>query len=410
MRSSVGCLLVFVSLAVGLTGCGSAGRSAVALRVDQPVALSDTPVTIVITGLAAHADVALRATTRDRSGTTYASLTSLQADGQGRIRLAGKQAMRVLWSMQPPTAGEFIYIPRGHTESVMLTASVQGHVVARGVLERRTIADGVHKQPLRPRTSGVYGEFFSPASTTERRPAVLVFGGSEGGLTTGEDAALLASHGYPALALAYFAEPGLPGNLSRIPLEYFARALRLLAGEPGVNRSKLVVFGTSRGSEAAQLLGVHYPQLVHAVVALVPSNHAICGIPRFTGQANVSCIGPAWTFRGQPIPYSTFATPTGPPAPIADQRINGPIFLDCGGLDQLWPSCPMATAIVAQLHAHHFAHHVTLLDYHSGGHGVGSLMPYLPSYNPLLDGDTPDPDQRARANGWPRLLSFLANL
>lgn len=212
------------------------------------------------------------------------------------------------------------------------------------------------------------------------------------------------------LALAYFAEPGLPVNLSRIPLEYFARALHLLAAEAGVDRSKLVVFGISRGSEAAQLLGVHYPQLVHAVVALVPSNHAICGIPRFTGQAHLSCIGPAWTVRGQAIRYSSYATPAGPPAPIADQRINGSIFLDCGGLDQLWPSCPMATAIVAQLHAHHSTHQVTLLEYHSGGHGVGSLLPYLPSYNPLLDGDRADPDQRARADGWPRLLAFLANL
>lgn len=409
MRSSLGGPLAFVLLAAGLSGCGSAGRHPVSIRVDRPVALSDTPVTIAIAGLAGHVDVVLRATTRDRLGTTYASLTSLQADGHGRISLAGNAAMRVLWSMRPPTPGAFIYVPRRLKESVTLTASVRGQVVARAMLERRLVADGVHAQMLRPLKNGVYGEFFAPGSATARRPAVLVFGGSEGGLATVEYAALLASHGYPTLALAYFAEPGLPHNLSRIPLEYFAHALHLLASEPGVNTSKLVVFGISRGSEAAQLLGVHYPRLVHAVIALVPGNHAICGIPRFTGQASIPCIGPAWMFQGKPIPYSNFASPDGP-RPIADQEIRGPIFLDCGGLDQLWPSCPMANAIVTQLHAHHFAHQVTLLDYPYGGHGVGSLVPYLPSFNPLVDGDTPDADQRARANGWPRLLSFLANL
>ena len=43
-----------------------------------------------------------------------------------------------------------------------------------------------------------------------------MFGGSEGGLSgvVIEAAALLAARGYPALALAYFHEPGLPPTLT----------------------------------------------------------------------------------------------------------------------------------------------------------------------------------------------------
>ena len=52
-----------------------------------------------------------------------------------------------------------------------------------------------------------------------RRTAVLVFGGSEGGLATSLLAARFAADGYPALALAYFREPGLPQTLTNIPLE-----------------------------------------------------------------------------------------------------------------------------------------------------------------------------------------------
>ena len=38
------------------------------------------------------------------------------------------------------------------------------------------------------------------------------------------------------------------------------------------------MLGSSHGSEAALLLGVHYPRLVHSVVALVPSSVVTCGI------------------------------------------------------------------------------------------------------------------------------------
>src|ERR1039458_4212970 len=75
--------------------------------------------------------------------------------------------------------------------------------------------------------------------------------------------ALVPTNAYPALGVAYSAEPGLPQTLSRIPLEYFAGALRWLARQPGVDPARIAVLGVSRGSEAAQLPGVYYPNLVH---------------------------------------------------------------------------------------------------------------------------------------------------
>jgi hypothetical protein len=63
---------------------------------------------------------------------------------------------------------------------------------------------------LRPTKGGIYGNLYLPKRTGGRRPALLVFSGSEGGLTTSMAAALLAAHGYPSLALAYFKVPGLP--------------------------------------------------------------------------------------------------------------------------------------------------------------------------------------------------------
>jgi hypothetical protein len=85
--------------------------------------------------------------------------------------------------------------------------------------------------------AGFYGQFWKPAAGTAPRPAVLVFGGSEGGLDDQMFGAALASAGYPTLDIAYFGEPGLPSTLKDIPLEYFARALRWLARYAGAGHS-----------------------------------------------------------------------------------------------------------------------------------------------------------------------------
>jgi dienelactone hydrolase len=313
-----------------LSGCAAA--TPVHISVDHPVALWDQPLRITVSGLRPYERAVLRATSSDQAGRKFASSTPVTADAHGRIRLSGDAAVRVLWSLRLlglPAGVDFGYdIPRsGATITLRVSA-------ARTTIRRLTVAQGVHVVRVRHL---FVGEFFSPARTGARRPGVLVFGGSEGGLSTTGLAALYASHGYPSLALAYFGAPGLPRNLVRIPLEYFARALRWLRRQPGVDPSKLAVEGISRGSEATQLLGIHYPQLVHAVIAMVPSNGAVCGIAR------ASCSGPAWTLYGKAIPYAVVGSQY-TPYPFPDERIRGPIFLDCAGADELWPSCPMAQA------------------------------------------------------------------
>lgn len=381
-----------------LSGCAAATH--VHVSVDHPVALWDQPLRITVSGLRPHERAVLKATSRDQAGRKFASSAPVTADAHGCIRLSGDAAMRVLWSLRPlglPAGVDFGYdVPRsGATITLRVSA-------ARTTIARLTVAQGVHVVRVRQL---FVGEFFSPARTGARRPGILVFGGSEGGLSTTGLAALYASHGYSSLALAYFGAAGLPRNLVRIRLEYFARALRWLRRQPGVDPSKLAVEGISRGSEAAQLLGIHYPQLVHAVIAMVPSNGAVCGIAR----VNDGCIGAAWTLHGKAIPYADYGSQY-TLHPFPDERIRGPIFLDCAGVDQLWPSCPMAQAIVSRLHAHRFRHTVTFLDFPEAGHAVGSLYPNLAYHNERIGGLTADSNDEAAASGWPKLLRFLGAL
>jgi dienelactone hydrolase len=121
---------------------------------------------------------------------------------------------------------------------------------------------------------------------------VLVFGGSGGGRMTSV-AALLAARGYPSLALAYFKAPGLPQTLHNIPLEYFAKALRVLRAQPGVDPDHVLVVGESRGGEAALLLSAYFPRLVNGVIAGVPSSVVNSAAGPDTGR-------PAWTLGAAP--------------------------------------------------------------------------------------------------------------
>src|SRR5581483_9235287 len=184
--------------------------------------------------------------------------------------------------------------------------------------------------------NGILGTFVTPRAA-RHHAAVLVFGGSEGGLSSHMLAIAehLAAHGYPALAIAYWAAPGLPQSLDRIPLEYFTRALTWLGARPEVASQRVTVLGFSRGSEAAELLGVNFPQLVHSVVALVPSNVV---------------HGPSWTIGGAPLPYTdqwNEPRPTDDPnAVIPVERIRGPIFLACAFDDEVWPSCEYASTML----------------------------------------------------------------
>lgn len=404
--------IVVVMLSLTATvAVGGSGSSPACISVSRLDALWDTPLRIVVSHLPPHQRGELRATARDDLGKPWISTTRVHADGGGGVDLVGDSAMRVFWSLHPPSAGPadyYVYAPPNAGAQIRLTVSVAGRVVCAVSVRRRLRAPGERVRELRPARQGFYGEMFEPKNARVPGPAVLVLGGSEGGLATSNFASLLAARGYPTLALAYFGEPGLPKNLVRIKLEYFARALHWLAAQPGVDSARLAVVGISRGSEAAQLLGVHEPTLVHAVVALVPSNTANCGIPRFTGTNQIRCIGPAWTYRGKAIPYSRNPNPFDAATAIADERIRGPVFLDCGGQDALWPSCLMAHAIVARLHAHRFGYPVTLLEYGQAGHGVGLPLPYDPFYLPT--GGSISADQRARAAAWPRLLAFLNSL
>jgi dienelactone hydrolase len=417
-------LIVLLVAAAGLAGCtrgADRDRVQASMSVMPRAALVDQPVAVTVQGLPAGARTTLSARAKDTDGKTWSATAQFTATSAGAVALdqpslggsyTGINPMGLFTLMAPPPDSApdwFLYPEAGY--DVELEASVGGRVVATATVKRQgPTAVGVTEKELRPAKGGIYGNLYLPERTAGRRPAVLVFSGSDGGLTTSMAAALLAARGYPSLALAYFKAPGLPQTLTNIPLEYFTSALRVLRAQPGVDPDHVLVAGVSRGGEAALLLGAHFPQLVNGVVAGVPSSVVNPGLPDTTRAA--------WTLGSRPLPTvspSEFGQPNPPgkaQAVIPVERIGGPVLLACGEQDLVWPSCAYVDAITARLRTHRFTHPVTALRYPDAGHLIGGLTAW---YGSLTDdaltsfGGTMAGTQAAQADAHAKLLALLAS-
>jgi pimeloyl-ACP methyl ester carboxylesterase len=179
----------------------------------------------------------------------------------------------------------------------------------------------------------------------------------------------LGAAGHPALSVRYFGQPGLPADLERIPLEYFAQKIREFDARPGIDGNRIVVWGNSRGSEAALLVGARYPALVHGVIASAPSSKAYSAVH----DGNV----PAWTYRGREVPYAVIdgADPHDEPESVIPvERINGPVLLGAGADDPLYDSAAYARAIVRRLHRRRFGFRVRAVVFEDAGHGVSDRL------------------------------------
>jgi dienelactone hydrolase len=376
--------------------------------------LIDEPVVIALRGLppATRVTIALRRA-------PWSSEATFVADANGVVDLtrtapvrgdySGVDPMGLFWSAhrdapapQPERGIDAFHPP---TEVWRLTATVDGETVASASLTRRAVADNVAMSAVRER--GLAGVLYTPP-TLGKHPAVIVLGGSGGGLLPASHIpGGLASRGYVVLSLAYFGIAGLPPRLHDIPLEYFGTALEWLAAQPSVDPNRIAVAGISRGGELSLLLGSIFPQ-IRAVIAYVPSNVIVAGCCERRGESS-------WTLGGRALAW-TMPGMRDERATIRVERIRGAVLLISGRDDRVWPSTEMANAVMARLDASHFAWPHEHLAYDDAGHGIA--RPYTSTAevshvrHPLTGrilslGGTPAGTARAREDSWRKVLAFL---
>jgi dienelactone hydrolase len=432
-------LVLYGSFAVALAGFPLGSQT---IETGGRWALLDQVVPVRVHGLKPGQIATLHAWTSDLGQRRWGASATFHADARGSIDL-GRQAplggsysgiapMGLFQSMSP-VAGPDSAVARFQSEwwfamTTEIALEIDGAIVARDTVRRAYTGPDSRVTPLH--RDGLVALRFGPPASRPVRAHILVLGGSEGGLGSADVAALLAGHGFDAVALAYFGSDSLPNQLAELPIEYFGRALQMFAADSAASRLPIAILATSKGAEAALLVAARYP-MVKGVVAYAPSSMSwscLCD----------SATKSSWSWGGKPVPAvppgadPAYRTPPGSPAkpavnyayrksanPIRDasipvDQIRAKLLLIAGDSDGLWPSAPMAREILRLRSASPQRLSTEMLIYEGAGHLIGKA--YLPAGSTLIGrgrietGGTREANARAQADAWPKVLEFLSRL
>jgi len=415
------------------------------ILIEPSRALVDEKVSIRLAGFPEQELISVHARMEDDLGRTWSSEAAFLTDDQGSVDLAQQapqsgsyaaaDSMGLVWSMNlsPEETNLALFAKTGLTPTrISFTAKSQAGLEHAAELEQSHLAQGVTRKDVRDR--GLRGTLFLPPGPGPH-PTVIIIGGSGGGLQEGH-AALCASRGIAALALAYFAFEDLPKFLIDIPTEYFETAIDWMVEQPEVDEAKLVLVGKSRGAEVALQVGAMFSK-VRGVIGYVPSHVIWSGIEE-GGRGETF----AWTYGGDGLTYvPTRMTPeqaaeifgqeripltpmflinledadAEAEAAIPVERINGPVLLISGKDDQMWPSSLMGERVIERLRKHNHPYRFEDSAYEDAGHMI--LVPYLQttrnfSEHPVTGqvytfGGTPEGYAAANEDSWAQVLAFM---
>ena len=421
----------FLTLSLLLIQPASFARARpVQIIVKDNVVIGDT-VSLRATGLPPGKQVTIGAEIIDRSGRIWRSSADFTSTNRGEVDVSkqaplagsysGVDPLGLFWSMEDTkeVSKDKSTFDTDQATTVTFRVTSEGKLLAERSQKRWRQMPGVTS--IEVREKGLVATFFKPQGNRPR-PGIILVGGSEGGIAWQKNTgAILASHGYASLALAYFGMEGIAGNLQKIPLEYCQEAITWMAAHPSVDSRRLAVIGVSKGAELALLLGSRFPQ-IKAVAAYVPSAVVFqCTAPGFPRVSS-------WSFKGEELPFVPYAPSERfaksrklvdlydaslenqaafDKAVIQVEKTQGPILLISGKDDSLWPSTKMSELIVARLKHNKFRHAYTHVAYDGAGHGI-ARPGYFPTADTLRNGGSLQGNAHAQAKGWKELLAFLA--
>ncbi len=364
----------------------------VRIELSAQSALIDEAVEVTVSGQDPGDRIRLHSIMQDDNGVEWNSVAVFETGDDGVVSTAmspsvggtytGLDPAGIYWSMIDAAAnGDPSSFAAGslRPKTMTIAAERSGRKLGQVELVRHFVDPSVEIREIRE--EGIVATLFLPPDGGPA-PAVVTLGGSGGGMGGArETAALLASHGFVAMSLAYFAMEDLPEHLIEIPLEYFQTALNWLRKHEAVGGNKVAISGVSRGGELVLLLGSTFPELIDGIIAWVPSAVMWAGI----GPGNTAIGAPSWSLQGEPLPFmADRVTPEQDAeilglepvaltrrylinledrdavraAGIAVERIQCPLLLISGEEDAMWPSSLMSEMVVERLEEHNHQYSV----------------------------------------------------
>jgi len=222
------------------------------------------------------------------------------------------------------------------------------------------------------------GAFFMKPEGGGPFPAIILFGGSEGGDSGARrKAPLFLEQGYAVLGLPYYSPawgrppqfPELPQAFDAIPVEKAGIARDWLAARDDIRGEDIGLYGVSKGAEFVLLAG-SYMDGFAAIAAIVPTDVVWEGWGPGTTSGEVS----SFSWQGEPLPFVPYegmgeafalANQTGTrprlrvphdrgrnanpdravAARIMVEKIDEPVLVAGGDADNVWNSGEMAQII-----------------------------------------------------------------
>lgn len=167
----------------------------------------------MVSGVGSDREIVVELRSVDANGLEFASRATFRSNRSGGVDLAttpaisgsyrGIDPMGMIDALRPSSGQSSLYFWGGHhPQSFHITVTEDGSKVASGAFSRRGNAPGVTVSNESIAATGFQGQLWRPPPGSPRRPGVLEFGGSEGGLDGQLLGAALASAGFPTLDVA----------------------------------------------------------------------------------------------------------------------------------------------------------------------------------------------------------------
>ncbi len=213
---AVAVAVAVAAVAAALLAIDSRGsHDAVSVGIEPGEALLDAPLRLVVDGARPGEPVRLELSAASADGVRWTGDRVVRADDLGAVSVDGGRLLTSLHPTGVPDSAKMGLVPPDGILELRLEARQGDRALGTAVATRRMAGRGVSARELTVARDGLAGRYWTGPARDRRAVAVLAVGGSEGGYGNPWQAALLASHGYPVLQLAYFAAPGLPGSSAR---------------------------------------------------------------------------------------------------------------------------------------------------------------------------------------------------